>query len=75
MTTTRYRTTDRAGYFLNGRRLPTRMGEDGTVQTVVGHELVLSEAEAKYPLMNGEIEPVDPAPTPVGRRPRDEPRA
>ncbi|MBA4269671.1 MAG: hypothetical protein C0447_09670 [Methylobacterium sp.] len=56
-----YLTTDRAGYFVAGQRIPSRVDKDGNRTPKVGHRLMLSDAEAKYELQNGVIEPEDEA--------------
>ena len=61
-----YLTTDRAGYFVAGQRIPSGRDEDGNRIPKVGHPLRLTEAEAKYELLEGTIElaseTVEPAP-------------
>lgn len=54
-----YRITDRAGWFVAGRKVPSRRDEDGNVVPLVGHVFFLTEAEAKYELLNLTIEPVE----------------
>lgn len=51
-----YRTTDRAGYFVAGQRVPSVQDGDGNLVAKVGHVLHLTEAEAKYELLEGTIE-------------------
>jgi len=56
-----YRTTEAAGFFVASKRVPSRTDEDGNRVPVVGHVLRLTDAEAKYELLQGTIEPADPA--------------
>ena len=51
-----YRTTELAGYFVAGQRIPSGRDEDGNRIPKVGHVLQLTEAEAKYELLSGVIE-------------------
>jgi|LNFM01.1.fsa_nt_gb hypothetical protein len=50
-----YLTTDRAGYFVAGQRIPSRVDKDGNRTPKIGHRLMLTDAEAKYELLNGVI--------------------
>jgi hypothetical protein len=52
-----YKTTAAAGFFVAGQRVPSRMDEDGNRVPVLGHVLNLTDAQAKYELLNGTIEP------------------
>ena len=60
-----FRTTDKAGWWVAGRKIPAEK-IDGAVRPKVGHELRLTEAEAKYELLSGVIE--RPAVTPTTKR-------
>lgn len=66
-----YRTTDRAGYFVAGQRVPSQRDGDGNRTPKVGHRLMLTQAEAKYELLQGVIEsddePATPAPLAPGK--------
>jgi hypothetical protein len=53
-----YAITDRAGWFVAGRKVPSRRDEDGNLVPLVGHVFYLTDAEAKYELLNLTIEPV-----------------
>lgn len=53
-----YLTTDQAGYFVAGQRIPSRPDKDGNRTPKVGFQLMLTDAEAKYELLQGVIEPV-----------------
>lgn len=72
-----YAITDRAGWFVAGRKVPSRRDEDGNVVPKVGHVFYLTDAEAKYELLNLTIEPVEEAPplestaTTSGKRKKD----
>lgn len=57
-----YAITDRAGWFVAGRKVPSRRDEDGNVVPLVGHVFYLTDAEAKYELLNLTIEPVEETP-------------
>lgn len=59
----KYLTTAACGFFIAGQRIPHRAGEGGMAEPVVGHELMLTEAQAKYHLTNLEIEPAPEAET------------
>jgi hypothetical protein len=64
-----YKTTDRAGWYVAGHRIPQRADGDGLIVPTIGHLLQLTDAEAKYPLLNGEIEPAETAvPSPAAAR-------
>ena len=52
-----YRTTDQAGYFVAGIKIPSACDGDGNRIPKVGHVLMLTEAEAKYELLQRSIEP------------------
>lgn len=54
-----YRTTELAGYFVAGQRVPSVQDGDGNRAPKVGHVLYLTEAEAKYELLQRAIEPAD----------------
>ena len=54
-----YRVTDRAGFFVAGIKVPAKRDEDGNLVPIVGHVLNLTEAEAKYELLSGSIEPAE----------------
>lgn len=54
-----YKTTASAGFFVAGQRVPSRFDEDGVRVPVVGHVLMLTDAEAKYELLQQSIEPAD----------------
>ncbi len=54
-----YLTTDKAGYFVAGQRIPSRVDKDGNRTPKVGHRLMLTDAEAKYELLQGVITPDD----------------
>jgi hypothetical protein len=56
-----YLTTDRAGYFVAGQRVPSLRDGDGNRTPKVGHRLMLTDAEAKYELLQQVIEPEDQA--------------
>ncbi|SFD76728.1 hypothetical protein SAMN05428997_1545 [Bosea sp. CRIB-10] len=43
-----YRTTELAGYFVAGQRVPSVQDGDGNRAPKVGHILYLTDAEAKY---------------------------
>ena len=51
-----YLTTDLAGYFVAGQRIPSRVDKDGNRTPKVGHRLMLNDAEAKYELLQGVIQ-------------------
>lgn len=51
-----YKTTDAAGFFVAGQRVPSRFDEDGNRIPKVGHVLMLTDEEAKYELLSGSIE-------------------
>jgi hypothetical protein len=61
-----YKTTASAGFFVAGQRVPSRFDEDGNRVPKVGHVLMLTDAEAKYELLQQSIEPAsevaEPAP-------------
>lgn len=61
-----YKTTASAGFFVAGQRVPSRFDEDGNRVPKVGHVLMLTDAEAKYVLLQQSIEPAgevaEPAP-------------
>lgn len=61
-----YKTTASAGFFVAGQRVPSRFDEDGNRIPKVGHVLMLTDAEAKYELLQQSIEPAgevaEPAP-------------
>ena len=63
-----YAVTDRAGYFVAGRKVPAKRDEDGNLVPIVGHVLHLTDAEAKYELLNLTIEPVAEPAAPAGKR-------
>jgi hypothetical protein len=62
-----YRVTESAGYFVAGQRVPSGRDKDGNRIPKVGHVLQLTDAEAKYELLQGSIEAGDgsDAPTPL----------
>lgn len=60
-----YRVTDRAGFFVAGIKVPAKRDEDGNLVPVVGHVLQLTDAEAKYELHSGSIEPADASSEPA----------
>lgn len=77
-----YKTTAAAGFFVAGQRVPSRQDEDGNRVPKLGHLLMLTDAEAKYELLQQSIEPAEapaasaPSPsetpaseTPAGRKP------
>lgn len=51
-----FRTTELAGYFVGGIRIPSVQDADGNRQPKVGHVIHLTEEEAKYELLSGVIE-------------------
>lgn len=55
-----YAVTDRAGWYVAGRKVPSRRDEDGNPVPLVGHVFWLTEAEARHELRNLTIEEVDP---------------
>ncbi|WP_336812242.1 hypothetical protein [Bosea sp. MMO-172] len=55
-----YAVTDRAGWYVAGRKVPSRRDEDGNVVPLVGHVFWFTEAEARHELRNLIIEEVDP---------------
>lgn len=71
-----YKTTDAAGFFVAGQRVPSGFDEDGNRVPKVGHVLYLTDQEAKYELLQGTIEGADeqlgaaPLSPPSGRRAR-----
>ena len=50
-----YITTELAGYYVAGRKLPLQGDGDGNARSRVGFPLQLTDAEANFPLLNGEI--------------------
>lgn len=54
-----YRITDKAGFFVAGKRVPSRTDEDGNRVPVVGATIHLTDDEAKYELLQGSIEAGD----------------
>lgn len=54
-----YRTTELAGYFVAGQRVPSVQDADGNRAPKVGHVLYLTEEEAKYEELQGAIEKAD----------------
>ena len=54
-----YLTTDRAGYFVAGQRIPSRVDKDGNRTPKIGYRLMLSDEEAKYELLQGVIVAAD----------------
>ncbi|MGO4287554.1 hypothetical protein [Bosea sp. TAB14] len=75
-----YAVTDRAGWYVASRKVPSRRDEDGNVVPMVGHVFWLTEPEARHELRNLTIEEVDPttglpiAP-PVETPPAEDPQA
>lgn len=69
-----YKTTEAAGFFVAGQRVPSAFDGDGNRIPKVGHPMMLTDAEAKYELLQGTIEGEDeelsgaPLSTPAGRR-------
>ncbi len=55
-----YAITDRAGWYVAGRKVPSRRDEDGNLVPQVGHVLWLTEPEARHELRNLTIQEVDP---------------
>lgn len=55
-----YAITDRAGWYVAGRKVPSRRDEDGNLVPLVGHVLWLTEPEARHELRNLTIQEVDP---------------
>jgi hypothetical protein len=54
-----YKTTDAAGFFVAGQRVPSSFDEDGNRIPKVGHVLMLTDQEAKYELLQSTIEGAD----------------
>lgn len=60
-----YRTTEKAGWHVAGQRIPGET-RDGVLKPKVGHDLNLTEAQARYELLAGTIErAATPDPTPA----------
>jgi hypothetical protein len=49
-----YFTTDKAGWHVAGRRIPGEQ-RDGSLRPKLGHELMLTDEQAKYELLAGTI--------------------
>lgn len=55
-----YAITDRAGWYVAGRKVPSKRDEDGNFVPQVGFILWLTEPEARHELRNLTIQEVDP---------------
>lgn len=55
-----YAITDRAGWYVAGRKVPSRRDEDGNTVPQVGFILWLTEPEARHELRNLTIQEADP---------------
>lgn len=66
-----YKTTATAGQFIAGERIPSET-VDGVRRPKVGHVLHLTDAQAKYELLQGSIEPAEVA---KAKAPGEKPKA
>ncbi len=66
----RYRITDRAGHYVAGHKLQMRLDGDGNPLPVPGQSFDLTDAEARYELLNGVIELAEPEPAAPRPRPQ-----
>lgn len=57
----RYLTTEKAGFWVAGKKIPNDL-KGGQVVPKVGHELRLTHLEAKYELLQGTIVPASDEP-------------
>ncbi|MGO4735980.1 hypothetical protein AB4099_05515 [Bosea sp. 2KB_26] len=57
-----YAITEYAGWYVAGRKVPSRRDEDGNLVPLVGHVLYLTDAEAKYEELHRSIVPAEPTP-------------
>ena len=60
-----YAITDRAGFYVAGRKVPSKRDEDGNLVPIVGHVLYLTDDEAHHELRNLTIEPAEAVPSAV----------
>ena len=60
-----YRVTENAGYYVAGQKIPSVQDADGNRKPKAGHVVQLTEAEAKYELLQGSIELADESATPA----------
>lgn len=57
-----YAITEHAGWYVAGRKVPSRRDVDGNLVPLVGHVLYLTDDEARHELRNLTIEPAEAVP-------------